>query len=99
LPSEAKINRKTNTNGSFVNKENGLFLGLLFEMVGTPDAIGGSPDQRNPDGGLFSRPIPQRQPHVVNLNGVRRYRCHVPSKIAVTRLPQSSVRFTSRFRT
>lgn len=46
-----------------------------------------SPEATSPDRGLFSCPIPQRQPHVVNLDGARPYRCQVQSKIVVTPPP------------
>ena len=41
--------------------------------------------QSSPERGLFSCPMPQRQPHVVKLDGARRYRRLVQSKIVVTR--------------
>jgi hypothetical protein len=51
-----------------------------------------------PNRGPFSCPIPQRQPHVVNLDGARRYRCLVQGKIVVTRPPPILGRLTSAFR-
>ena len=47
----------------------------------------GSHDHCSCDCGLFSCPILQRKPLVVNLYGACRYRCLVPSKTAVTRPP------------
>jgi len=40
------------------------------------------------DHGLFSCAIPQGQSHVINLDGTRRHRCLVQSKIVVTRPTQ-----------
>jgi hypothetical protein len=47
----------------------------------------GSRGQSSPDRELFSCPMPQRQPRVVNLNGARRYRRLVQSIIVATRPP------------
>ena len=44
-----------------------------------------SDGQCRPDRGLFSCPIPQRQPHVDELNGARLYSRIVQSKIVMTR--------------
>ena len=41
----------------------------------------------SPDLGPFSCPIPQRQAHVINLDGAHRFRCLTQSKIVVTRPP------------
>src|SRR5208337_2938091 len=48
---------------------------------------GGSGGQRFSDRGLFSCAIPQGQSHVINLDGTRRRRSLVQSKIVVTRPP------------
>ena len=50
-------------------------------------ASAGSHGQRFSDRGLFSCAIPQGQSHVINLDGTRRHRCLVRSKIVVTRPP------------
>jgi hypothetical protein len=43
--------------------------------------------QRSSDRRLFSCPMPQRQAHVVNRDGARRYHRLIQSKIVVTRPP------------
>jgi len=50
-------------------------------------ARAGSHGQCSPDRGFFSCPIPQRQLHIVNLDGACCYRRLVQSKIVVTRPP------------
>src|SRR5208337_3561083 len=60
---------------------------ISFRGTASSVSGGGSGGQRFSDRGLFSCAIPPWQSHVINLDGTRRHRCLVQSKIVVTRPP------------
>jgi hypothetical protein len=58
-------------------------VSILFIHV--QSFLGRTGFQLHVDRRIFSYPIPQRQPHVVNLDGARHCRCLTQSKIIVAR--------------